>query len=703
MRNLRGFGLLAAIATLTAPMLSAQAETVTRSFDLSSMDPSVSACTNFFQYACGNWIKNNPIPADQTTWGRFNELAERNRDKLHSILDTVVAKPTPETQRISDYYGSCMDELGIQAKGTAALAPQLQRIGSLKSKAQLAELLAYLHPIGVRALFAFGSNQDFKDANRVIAFADQGGLGLPDRDYYLKVDPKSVEQRKAYVDHVKIMFELLDDPALGDPAKNADTVLKIETALAKGSLSRIERRDPQKLYNPVSLQQLNALAPNFAWNDYFRGIQSPSFKTLNVTAPEFFKTTSAVIQSFSLEELKTYLRWQLVHSSAAILSTPFVNADFQFYSQTLAGAKQLKPRWKRCVQYTDNDLGEELGKLYVKETFSPESKARMLKLVAALEKTYGEDLASLEWMSEPTRKEALNKLKQIANKIGYPDKWRDYSSLKIVRGDALGNSQRADAFEFKRQIDKIGKPFNRGEWGFTPPTVNAYYDPQANDINFPAGILQPPFFDGKIDDAVNFGGIGMVIGHEITHGFDDEGRQFDGVGNLRDWWTAQDVKAFESRTSCLVDQYSGYTAVADVKLNGKLTLGENTADNGGIRIAYAALMETLAEQAKMPDAMGAMGEKAKMPDAMGMMTDKLAQAKSLIDGFTPAQRFFISYGQIWCSNATPETKRLRSLTDPHSQPEFRVNGVVSNFSEFQKAFGCGEKSAMVRENACRVW
>ncbi|MBC7883732.1 MAG: M13 family metallopeptidase [Anaerolineae bacterium] len=667
------------------------------------MDTSVSACTNFFQYACGNWIKNNPIPADQTTWGRFNELAERNRDKLHSILDTVVAKPTPETQRISDYYGSCMDELTIQAKGSGALAPQLQRIANLKSKAQLAELIAELHPIGVPALFAFGSNQDFKDANRVIAYADQGGLGLPDRDYYMKVDPKSVEQRKAYVAHIKIMFELLEDLGLGDPAKNADTVLKIETALAKGSLSRVERRDPQKLYNPVSLQQLNALAPNFNWNAYFRGIPAPPFKTLNITAPGFFKTTSAVIQSFSLEELKTYLRWQLVHSSAPMLSTPFVNADFLFYAQTLAGAKQLKPRWKRCVQYTDNDLGEELGKLYVKETFSPESKVRMLKLVAALEKSYGEDLASLEWMSEPTRKEALKKLQQIANKIGYPDKWRDYSSLKTVRGDALGNSQRADAFEFKRQINKIGKPFNRGEWGISPPTVNAYYDPQANDINFPAGILQPPFFDGKIDDAVNLGGIGMVIGHEITHGFDDEGRQFDGTGNLRDWWKAEDVKAFESRTSCLVDQYSGYTAVADVKLNGKLTLGENTADNGGIRIAYAALMETLAEQAKLPDAMGAMGDKAKLPDAMGMMTDKMTQAKSLIDGFTPAQRFFISYGQIWCSNSTPETKRLRALTDPHSQSEFRVNGVVSNFSEFKKAFGCSEKSAMVRENACRVW
>jgi putative endopeptidase len=721
MRHFRGFGLLAAITTFTASMLSAQAEPITGSFDLSSMDTSVSACTDFYQYACGNWIKKNPVPPDQSAWGRFNELAERNRDKLHSILETASRKPTPETQKIGDYYASCMDELGIQAQGTNALVPQMQSIARLKSKKDLAALLASLHSIGVRALFAFGSSQDFKDASRVIAYADQGGLGLPDRDYYFKTDAKSVALRKVYVAHVQIMFELLDDPDAGDPAKNAETVMKIETALAKGSLDRVERRDPKKLYNPLSVQQLNSLAPNFTWTDYFRGVQTPPFKMLNVTAPVFFKTTSEVIQSFSLEDIKTYLRWQLVHSSAALLSTPFVNADFSFYARILAGAKQLKVRWKRCVQYTDNDLGEELGKLYVKDNFSPESKARMLKLVAALEKTYSEDLVGLEWMSEATRKEALVKLKQIANKIGYPDKWRDYSGLKIVRGDALGNSQRANAFEFKRQIDKIGKPFNRGEWLMTPPTVNAYYDAQANDINFPAGILQPPFFDSKIDDAVNFGGIGMVIGHELTHGFDDEGRQFDGAGNLRNWWTAQDAKAFKSRASCLVDQYSGYTAVDDVKLNGKLTLGENTADNGGIRIAYTALMETLAEQAKMPDATGAMtdamgamggkmtdtigaiGDKSKVTDAMGTMGDKMAQAKTLIDGFTPAQRFFISYGQIWCSNITPETKRLRALTDPHSAAEFRVNGAVSNFSEFKKAFGCSEKTAMVRENACRVW
>jgi putative endopeptidase len=727
MRNLRGFGLLAAIATFTAPMLSAQAEPIIGSFDLSSMDTSVSACTNFYQYTCGNWLKKNPIPPDQSAWGRFSELAERNREKLRNILEAASRKPSPETQKISDYYASCMDELGIQAKGTSALFPQMQRIASLKSKKELAELLASLHPIGVRALFAFGSNQDFKDASRVIAFTDQSGLGLPDRDYYLKTDAKSVELRKAYVEHVRLMFELLDDQDAGDPAKNAETVMKIETALAKGSLDRIERRDPQKQYHLLSLKQLSALAPNFDWNTYFRGVQAPPFKKLNVNVPEFLKATSAVIQSMSLDDLKTYLRWQLVHSSAPLLSTPFVNADFLFYKQKLAGAKQLKARWKRCVQYTDNDLGEELGKVYVKDTFSPESKERMLKLVAALEKTYGEDLASLDWMGAATRKEALAKLKQIANKIGYPDKWRDYGGLKIVGGDALGNSQRANAFEFKRQIDKIETPFNRGEWQMTPPTVNAYYDPQANDINFPAGILQPPFFDSKIDDAVNFGGIGMVIGHEITHGFDDEGRKFDSAGNLRDWWTTQDAKAFESRASCLVDQYSGYTAVDDVKLNGKLTLGENTADNGGIRIAYAALMETLAEQAKMPDAvaaiggktpdtMAAMGDKAKVPDTagaigdkskatdvIGAVGDKMTQAKTLIDGFTPAQRFFISYGQIWCSNVTPETKRLRALTDPHSQDQFRVNGVVSNFSEFKKAFGCGEKTAMVRENACRVW
>ena len=646
------------------------------SFDLNALDRTASPCADFYQFACGNWVAHNPIPPDQPAWGRFAELAERNRDVLHAILEKAAA-PNPGRdavqQKIGDYYYSCMDESAINQKGLAPLKPYLDAIDAIRDKDQLPQALADLHRRGVNAFFRFGSDQDFKDASQEIAETDQGGLGLPERDYYLKTDKKSEQIRQDYVAHIQKMLELLGEPA-PQAAADAATVLKLETDLAKASLPVVDRRDPQKIYHKMSTTQLQSLDPAFTWSQYLVAVQAPPITSLNVAVPQFLQGMNAVLSSTSLDDIKTYLRWQLVHAAAPVLPTVFEDENFNFYGKELTGQKEQRARWKRCVRYTDSDLGEALGQPYVKETFPPDAKARTLKMVQALEIALGEDIQRLSWMSDATKKQALDKLHEIANKIGYPDHWRDYSKLDIVRGDALGNSLRANSFEFNRQLNKIGKPVDRKEWLMSPPTVNAYYDPQMNDINFPAGILQPPFFSNSIDDAVNFGAIGAVIGHELTHGFDDQGRQFDGKGNLRDWWTPQDAKRFEQRAQCIVNEYDNFTAVDDMHVNGKLTLGENTADNGGLRISRMALENTLAGKDVPP-----------------------------VDGFTPDQRFFIGWGQIWCENMSNELLRLQVTTDPHSPPKDRVNGVVRNMPEFEKAFQCKPQSPMVSKDACRVW
>jgi endothelin-converting enzyme/putative endopeptidase len=662
---------------LCAAGLFAQESKKPIDFDLTAIDKSADPCVDFYQYACGGWIKNNPIPADQSRWGRFSELEERNREVLHQILEEAAhatGKRDATTQKTGDYYAACMDTAGIDAKGLAPLEPEFDRIQNLKDKSELAAEIAHLHRGGMSALFEFGSGQDFKNSNEVIAQTDQGGIGLPDRDYYLKTDEKSVELRKAYLAHVQKMFELAGDAP--DQAKaQAETVLRLETELAMGSLDRVSRRDPEKVYHRMSKQDLETLNPAFRWNQYFTDSGAPAFQSVNVAWPDFFKAVNGMIESASLDDWKTYLRWHVLHSEAPLLPTAFVNENFNFYGKTLTGATELRPRWKRCVDFTDNQLGEALGKKFVEQTFGGDAKQRTLKMVDAIERALGQDIDQLTWMTPATKQQALIKLKGITNKIGYPNKWRDYSSVEIKRDDAVGNGMRADRFEFQRELNKIGKPVDRQEWAMTPPTVNAYYDPQMNNINFPAGILQPPFYEIAADSAINFGAIGMVIGHELTHGFDDQGRQFDVKGNLRDWWTPADAKAFEERAACIDKQYSNFSPVPGVHLNGKLTLGENTADNGGVRVALMALANTSTP----------------------------AELEKKIDGFSEEQRLFLSFAQIWCESQREEILRMRAQTDPHSPGKFRVNGVVQNMPEFQKAFACKAGQPMVAANACRVW
>jgi predicted metalloendopeptidase len=507
----------------------------------------------------------------------------------------------------------------------------------------------------------------------MIADAYQGGLGLPDRDYYSKTDAKSVKLRDQYVAHVQKMLELAGAPP-AQAAADAQAVLKIETALAQGSLDRVARRDPNRTYHKMSVKDLQALAPGIDWPKYFSGLGTPAFSEINVSVPDFFKALNTVLADTSLADLKTYLRWHLIHSEAPLLAKPFLDENFHFFGQTLTGAAELEPRWKRCVEATDDDLGFALGQKYVEQAFPPAAKARVLGMVQEIEKMLGEDIQSLDWMTPATKQEALVKLRAVTNKIGYPDQWRDYSSVQIVRGEAVGNDPRATAFEVHRDLNKIGKPVDRGEWGMTPPTVNAYYSPLQNNINFPAGILQPPFFDNRIDAAVNYGAIGSVMGHELTHGFDDQGRQFDGQGNLHNWWSPEDAAEFEKRAECFIKEYSAFTPVDDVHLNGKLTLGENTADNGGVHLAFLALMKSLN-----------------------------GKPQPKIQGFTPEQRFFLGYSQVWCQNVRPEAARMRAQIDPHSDGRDRVNGVLGNMPEFRAAFACREGQPMVHAPSCRVW
>lgn len=659
---------------------------VIHGFDLSAMDRTADPCNDFYQFVCGNWVKNNAIPPDQGRWGRFSELAERNRLVAKEILEKASANDPKRDaihQKIGDYYQACMDESAVNQKGLKPLQPELDRIEAVSDRDTAVAELAHLHELGVRgAVFAFSSGSDLHNADSVIAHVDQGGLGLPDRDDYLKDDTNSKEKREKYLTHVANILKLSGD---SEAEADAQRVMALETKLAQGSMDRIERRKPENRDHKMTLAEFSALAPNIEFTEFLKGTNAPGFGSLNVGNPEFFKQLNSLADSVPLEDWKAYFRWHLIHEFVEVLPEPFVQENFDFYGKYLNGIKELQARWKRCVRLTDQQLGEALGQPYVAREFTPAEKARMVEMVDAIETALKQDIESLDWMTPDTKKQALVKLAAIRNKIGYPSKWRDYSKLNIVRGDLLGNVQRANTFEVNRQLAKIGKPLDRTEFGMTPPTVNAYYSAAFNDINFPAGILQPPFFDNTVDDAVNFGAIGVVIGHELTHGFDDQGRKFDAAGNLRDWWTPQDAKAFEERVSCIKNEYSSFEPLPGLHVRGELTLGENTADNGGMRVALRALHNTQAAEEK--------SGKGGSPE----------DSTKTIKGFSPEQRAYIGYGQVWCENQTDAALRQQVQTNPHSPGRFRVNGVMQNNEDFAKAFSCHKGQPMVSENACRVW
>jgi putative endopeptidase len=650
----------------------------TPSLDLKAMDRSVQPCVNFYQYACGTWIKDNPIPPDQARWDVYSKLTYENQLFLWGLLldaGKTTATRTANQQKIGDLFHACVDESAVEKAGAAPLNTDLQQIAALKSLDALPALLAHQHLTlyASSMLFNFGANQDYADSSSMIGYADAGGLGLPDRDYYTKADAKSEEIRQRYLDHMAQMFQLLgDSPEQG--AAEAKAVMRIETALAQASLTRVERRDPYKLFHKMSRAELQALTPSFRWNDYFAALQSPALSKVNVAQPAFYRALEMQLKTNSLDDLKAYLRWHLVHAKARFLSSAFVQADFDFSSKYLRGVTSIEPRWKRCVRLVDHTLGEALGQVFVEKTFTPETKARTLAMTREIEAAMKTEIENLPWMSPATKKQALLKLRGVVDKIGYPDKWRDYSSVEIRSDDFLGDVDRAVTFESRRDLHKIGKPVDRTEWEMSPPTVNAYYDPQMNDINFPAGVLQPPLFDPKMDDAPNYGNTGATIGHELTHGFDDEGRQFDAKGNLHDWWTKTDAAEFQQRADCVSNEYSQFKVIDDIKINGKLTTGEDVADLGGTLLAY-----------------------------MAWKTANKGKVLQSIDGFTPDQRFFIGMAQWACGSERPESLRANAITDPHSPNEYRINGVVSNMPEFQTAFSCQLGRPMVREKACKVW
>jgi predicted metalloendopeptidase len=654
-------------------------KSVVAGFDFSNIDRSASACQDFNRFANGGWIDKNPIPAAYSRWGRFELLEEQNQNVLHGILDGLVMKKkfaNSNEQRIADFYGSCMDEQKIEAEGIKPLEPELQRIAQITDLLGLEDEIARLHAHRIPAVFGFGASQDYKDSTQIIAQVVQGGLGLPDRDYYTNDDAKSKATREEYVKHVARTFELTGDSP-ERAAAEAAKVMNVETKLAEKSLTRVQRRNPEANYHPMIKTQLLEMTPDFDWGRYFRGIGLPEIGKVNVGQPDFFKAADKLLTSTPIDDWKTYLRWHLVNAASNTLSSKFVQESFDFNGKFLQGTTEMLPRWKRCVASTDRALGEALGQLYVSKTFTPQAKERARMMVANLVAALREDLTTLSWMSQETRQKAIGKLEAYVRKIGYPDKWRDYEALQVSRGPYYNNAVSVGEFDFKRNLVKIGKPVDRTEWGMSPPTVNAYYNPQFNEIVFPAGILQPPFYDPKADDAFNYGGIGAVIGHEMTHGFDDQGARFDANGNLVMWWTKDDYKKFTDRTNCVVQQFDSYEVEPGLHQKGLLVVGESVADLGGLTVAYAAYQKSLQGKPKPKD----------------------------INGFTPEQRFFLGWAQVWAQNIRPEAARLRTATDPHPLGRFRVNGPLSNMTTFASAFACKEGDAMVRppDKRCQIW
>jgi putative endopeptidase len=664
----------APIANATPP--EAAPAPVETGLDESAIDSSVNPCDDFYQYACGGWLKKTEIPADKAQWGRgFSVIDEHNEGELHTILEAA-SKGQVQSQygdKIGALYASCMDEAAIESSAPTELKQQLKRVDVIRDLASLQKEVARIHLTIGNPMFDFSQQQDFKNATEVIGVLDQGGLGLPDRDYYLSSTGKMPELRRAYQAHVEKMMTLAGEkPA--EAAKDAATVMKIETALAQASMSRVDRRDPNKVYHRIELAGIEKTAPKWNWKTYLKEMGVPEVTQINVTSPEFFAALNKQLTATPVADWKAYLRWHVVHNASPALSKAFVDESFAFYGKTLSGTAEIEPRWKRCTKAVDRLMGEALGKAFVDKTFGAEGKERTQKMVREIEASMSTNLDGLKWFDDATRKQAHEKLEAIANKIGYPEKWRNYDALDVQRDSYLVNTMRAEEFETKRQLNKIGKPLDRTEWGMTPPTVNAYYDPSMNEMVFPAGILQPPFFNRAAVKPVNYGAIGMVMGHELTHGFDDEGRQFDAKGNLRDWWSPTVGKEFDTRAQCVVDQYNGYVAVDDLHLNGKLTLGENIADLGGLKLAHAAYVTARG---------------GAQPQKMGKWTDD--------------QLFFLGAAQSWCTKRRPEMARMRVTTDPHSPPQYRIDGPMSNLPEFANAFQCKAGDHMVRKNQCTIW
>jgi putative endopeptidase len=672
-----GAGLLALALGLVA---LAQTGGKGRGFDKSRMDESAAACTDFYEFANGGWLKTMEIPAAFSSWGSFNILAENNRKTLHDILEesakNTKAKSGTNEQKVGDFYATCMDEQKREAEGAKPLQPYLARIDKVKDVKSLEAEIAYLHHEGIPTLFGFGSGPDFKNSSMVIGNAGQGGLSLPNKDYYTKTDEKSVKLREAFVQHVSNMFQLLgDSPELA--AKNAQTVMTIETRLAQNSRGPVELRDPTTQYHMMGAAELAKLTSNFSWTDYFAALGLPKNIQINVAHPEFFVVMDKMLTEVPVADWKTYLRWDLVTAAAGGLSSKFETENFNFYGKTLSGRKEQFPLWRRCVSSADGNLGEALGQVYVTRAFTPEAKQRMQTMVNNLIAAFNDRLTKADWMSDETRKAAIAKLASFKQKIGYPDKWIDYSRLNVSRDSYAANIIHASEFAQARDLAKIGKPVDKTEWGMTPPTVNAYNNWLMNEIVFPAGILQPPFFNSEADDAINYGAIGAVIGHEITHGFDDQGAKFDLQGNLKDWWTPSDLKSFESRSDCIVKQFDAFQVEPGLNMTGKLVSGESIADLGGLTVAYHAFEKSL--------------EGKPRPEN--------------IDGFTPEQRFFLGWAQVWAEKYTPEAARLQAQADPHPLSRFRVNGPLSNMPEFSEAFQCKLGDAMVRpkEERCQIW
>ena len=662
-------------------------------FDPNLADKTLDPCNDFYKYSCNKWITANPIPADQVYWSTDSGLQLWNEKVLRETLEAASANDPQRSavhQKIGDYWAACMDESGIEAAGIKPLQPELDRIAALKSKKELTLEIAHLHHLFPGAwqasdnqsnspFFGFSGGQDYDDASKVVAQIDQGGLSLPNRDYYLNTDDKSVDLLKKYRAHVQKMFVLAGESET-QAAADAGVVIELETAMAKAQMDNVSRRDPKNINNKMSLALVRDLTPSIDWDAYLKAAKAPVSDHYIVSAPDFFRAEEKLINDHPLNHWQAYLRWNVIHRAAPLMNKSLVDENFDFFARTLAGAQEQQPRWRRCVRAADRDLGEALGQAYVDHAFPPESKARTIQMVHAIETALSADIQSVTWMSAATKEQALVKLKGIEDKIGYPSHWRDYSSVKITRDSYLNNVGQASSFEYERWAAKIGKPVDRTEWTMTPATINAYYDPQLNTINFPAGILQPPYFDPAKDDAVNYGAIGVIIGHEIIHGFDDQGRKFDAHGNLRDWWTAEDGKQYDERGKCISDEYTQDVPDAGdgVKQNGLLTQGEDTADNGGSHLALNALEATLKQQGKSLDDKGD-------------------------DGWTYRQRFFLSFANSWCASVRPQIARVIVTTDPHSLPIFRIDNVVSNMPEFQQAFACKTGQHMVRANACRVW